>query len=131
MSQVKIYSAKVCPYAQWARMVLLGRFVCTMQNPMIRRPKVDGCLRLVGDCPLDDGTLVVSGFERGGDPVVSRLRHAVVICAPSWFRARCLSQSMARCCLSVTMPSRPDLTCNSTLLGRKKKPVIARTGSWR
>lgn len=51
-----------------------GRFVCTMHNPTIRRPKVDGCLRLVGDFPCDDGTLVVSGFERGGDPVVLRLQ---------------------------------------------------------
>lgn len=51
-----------------------GRFVCTMHNPAIRRPMVDGCLRLVGEFPFDDGTLVVSGFERGGNPVVSRLQ---------------------------------------------------------
>lgn len=51
-----------------------GCFVCTMHNPSTRRPKVDGCLRLVGDFPFDDGTLVVSGFESGGNPVVSRLQ---------------------------------------------------------
>ena len=51
-----------------------GSFVCTTHNPAIRRPLVDGCLRLVGNFPLDDGTLVVSGFERGGNPIVSRLQ---------------------------------------------------------
>ena len=51
-----------------------GRFICTMHNPAIRRNSVDGVLRLVGNFPLGDGNLVVSGFEQGGEPVVSRLQ---------------------------------------------------------
>lgn len=51
-----------------------GQFICTMHNPAVRRSSVDGTLRVVGDFPLCDGKLVVSGFERGGDPVVSRLQ---------------------------------------------------------
>ena len=51
-----------------------GQFICTMHNPAVRRSSVDGTLRIVGDFPLGDGTLVVSGFERGGDPVVTRLQ---------------------------------------------------------
>jgi SAM-dependent methyltransferase len=49
-----------------------GRFICTLHNPAIRRKQVDGLLRLVGQFPTEDGTLVVSGFEQGGTPVVSR-----------------------------------------------------------
>jgi SAM-dependent methyltransferase len=49
-----------------------GRFVCTLHNPAIRRKQVDGVLRLVGHFPTEGGTLVVSGFEQGGKPVVSR-----------------------------------------------------------
>ncbi len=51
-----------------------GRFVCTLHNPAVRRAQVDGLLRLVGRFPAEDGTLVVSGFEQGGRPVVSRLQ---------------------------------------------------------
>ncbi|WP_235909014.1 class I SAM-dependent methyltransferase, partial [Roseiconus nitratireducens] len=51
-----------------------GRFICTMHNPAVRRSSVDGTLRVVGDVPLGEGTLVVSGFERGGDPIVRRLQ---------------------------------------------------------
>lgn len=51
-----------------------GRFVCTLHNPAIRRAQVDGVLRIVGRFPAKDGTLVVSGFETGGQPVVSRLQ---------------------------------------------------------
>lgn len=51
-----------------------GRFLCTLHNPAIRRAQVDGLLRLVGSFPVEDGTLVVSGFEQGGRPVVSRLQ---------------------------------------------------------
>lgn len=51
-----------------------GRFVCTMHNPPVRRRAVDGALRVVGAFPHEGGTLVVSGFETGGDPVVSRLQ---------------------------------------------------------
>lgn len=51
-----------------------GRFVCTLHNPAVRRTQVDGVLRVVGRFPADDGTLVVSGFETGGHPVVSRLQ---------------------------------------------------------
>ncbi len=49
-----------------------GRFICTLHNPAIRRKQVDGLLRLVGQFPTGSGTLVVSGFEQGGNPVVSR-----------------------------------------------------------
>ena len=49
-----------------------GRFICTMHNPSIRRKSVDGSLRLVGNFSLNGGTLVVSGIEQGGFPVVAR-----------------------------------------------------------
>jgi SAM-dependent methyltransferase len=51
-----------------------GRFICTLHNPAVRRAQVDGLLRAVGRFPADDGTLVVSGFELGGHPVVTRLQ---------------------------------------------------------
>jgi SAM-dependent methyltransferase len=51
-----------------------GRFICTLHHPAIRRKQVDGVLRLVGQFPTESGTLVVSGFEQGGNPVVSRLQ---------------------------------------------------------
>jgi SAM-dependent methyltransferase len=51
-----------------------GRFICTMHNPTVRRAQVDGTLRIVGRFPMNDGVLVVSGFEQGGHPVVSRLQ---------------------------------------------------------
>jgi SAM-dependent methyltransferase len=51
-----------------------GRFVCTLHNPVLRRTQVDGVLRIVGRYPTRDGTLVVSGFEQGGCPVVTRLQ---------------------------------------------------------
>lgn len=51
-----------------------GRFLCTLHNPAIRRASVDGLLRVVGRFPTGDGTLVVSGFETGGRPVVTRLQ---------------------------------------------------------
>lgn len=51
-----------------------GRFLCTLHNPAVRRTQVDGVLRAVGRFPAEDGTLVVSGFETGGQPVVSRLQ---------------------------------------------------------
>lgn len=50
-----------------------GRFICTIHNPVARRIPVDGVERLVGRFSAGDDTLVVSGFERGGDPVVERL----------------------------------------------------------
>ena len=51
-----------------------GRFLCTLHNPAVRRAQVDGLLRIVGRFPAEDGTLVVSGFETGGNPVVNRLQ---------------------------------------------------------
>lgn len=51
-----------------------GRFICTLHNPAVRRAQVDGQLRFVGRFPAEDGTLVVSGFEQGGRPVVTRLQ---------------------------------------------------------
>lgn len=52
-----------------------GRFICTMHNPALRRRQVDAVLRLVGQFPAPEGTLVVSGFEQGGNPVVERLQY--------------------------------------------------------
>jgi SAM-dependent methyltransferase len=49
-----------------------GRFICTLHNPLVRRSQVDGVLRIVGQFPIEDGTLVVSGIEQGGYPVVAR-----------------------------------------------------------
>lgn len=51
-----------------------ARFICTLYNPLFRGKQVDGVLRLSGRYPTNDGTLVVSGFEQGGDPVVTRLQ---------------------------------------------------------
>lgn len=51
-----------------------GRFICTMHNPAVRRLQVDATLRIVGRFPFEDGSVVVSGFEQGGSPVVSRLQ---------------------------------------------------------
>ena len=51
-----------------------GRFVCTLHNPAVRRAQVDGGLRIVGRFPSGEDALVVSGFETGGHPVVSRLQ---------------------------------------------------------
>jgi ubiquinone/menaquinone biosynthesis C-methylase UbiE len=51
-----------------------GRFICTLHNPAVRRTQVDGTLRIVGRFPTRDGSLVVSGFEDGGSPVVKRLQ---------------------------------------------------------
>jgi SAM-dependent methyltransferase len=55
-----------------AALVPGGRFICTLHNPGLRRAGADGVLRAVGAYPVDDGVLVVSGFEQGGDPVVRR-----------------------------------------------------------
>jgi len=51
-----------------------GKFICTLHNPAVRRKAVDGTLRIVGHFPKNNGTLVVSGFEQGGNPVVTRLQ---------------------------------------------------------
>lgn len=51
-----------------------GRFICTMHNPAVRRAQVDGRLHLVGRFPTRDGSVVVSGFEQGGQPLVKRLQ---------------------------------------------------------
>lgn len=52
-----------------------GRFVCTVHNPAVRRTQVDGALRVLGRFPAPEGTLVVSGSETGGQPVVHRLQY--------------------------------------------------------
>ncbi len=51
-----------------------GKFICTLHNPAVRRLQIDGSLRLVGQFPIPEGTLVVSGFEQGGHPEVTRLQ---------------------------------------------------------
>ena len=52
-----------------------GKFICTLHNPVIRSSTVDGVLRIVGHFQKDNGTLVVSGCEHGGDPVVTRQQY--------------------------------------------------------
>jgi ubiquinone/menaquinone biosynthesis C-methylase UbiE len=52
-----------------------GRFICTLHNPAVRRAHVDERLRVVGRFPIPDGTLLVTGFEQGGDPIVTRLQY--------------------------------------------------------
>lgn len=52
-----------------------GRFLCTMHNPVVRRVQVDGMLHEVGRVPFEGGTLVVTGVETGGTPVVSRTQY--------------------------------------------------------
>lgn len=49
-----------------------GRFICTMHNPVTRRRSVDGNLHLVGKFRKGTGTLIVTGFEQNGAPVVDR-----------------------------------------------------------
>lgn len=61
-------------YDSVAEMAPGGRFLCTLHNPAVRRAQVDGVLRVVGSFPAESGTLVVSGFEQGGRPVVKRLQ---------------------------------------------------------
>ena len=51
-----------------------GQFICTLHNPVVRRTIVDGRLRVVGRFQAEEGTLIVSGFEQGGKPVVKRLQ---------------------------------------------------------
>lgn len=51
-----------------------GRFICTLHNPAMRRAQVDGALHEIGRFPIPDGTLVVSGIEHGGQPIVTRLQ---------------------------------------------------------
>jgi SAM-dependent methyltransferase len=51
-----------------------GQFISTMHNPTVRRTHVDETLRVVGRFAFEGGSLVVSGFEQGGRPVVSRLQ---------------------------------------------------------
>lgn len=60
--------------AVFACLVPGGRFICTLHNPAVRRRQVDGALRIVGRFPIQDGSLVVSGFETGGNPVVNRVQ---------------------------------------------------------
>ncbi|MCG8458361.1 MAG: class I SAM-dependent methyltransferase, partial [Holophagales bacterium] len=65
---------RACLEAVHACLAPGGRFVCTLHNPAVRRTQVDGTCRLVGRFPASEGNLVVSGFERGGRPVVERLQ---------------------------------------------------------
>lgn len=65
-----------------------GRFICTMHNPAVRRAQVDGTLRLVGRFAAQDGTLVVSGFEQGGQPLVKRLQFFEFFSSDGSLRSR-------------------------------------------
>jgi SAM-dependent methyltransferase len=59
-------------HAVFSCLVPGGRFICTLHNPTVRRANVDGVPRAVGAFPTHGGTLVVSGFEQGGHPIVTR-----------------------------------------------------------
>lgn len=61
-------------YAVFGALAPGGRFICTLHNPTVRRTQVDGLLRVVGRFPAGESSLVVSGFEMGGKPVVTRLQ---------------------------------------------------------
>lgn len=61
-----------CLRSAYRALIPNGRFYCTMHNPRIRRETVDGVLRGGGIFKYESGTVVVSGFETGGDPVVQR-----------------------------------------------------------
>lgn len=65
-----------------------GRLICTMHNPAVRRVQVDGALRVVGRFPAGSDTLVVSGFEQGGYPVVSRLQFFEWFDGDGWLRSK-------------------------------------------
>jgi SAM-dependent methyltransferase len=60
--------------AVFASLLPGGRFICTLHNPAVRRAEVDGTVRVMGRFPFEDGSLVVSASEHGGQPVVSRLQ---------------------------------------------------------
>ncbi len=49
-----------------------GRFFCPLHNPKIRRQSADGTLRIAGAFKSEQGHVLVSGFETGGNPVVKR-----------------------------------------------------------
>jgi SAM-dependent methyltransferase len=74
MEIVREEDQKAALASVYACLVPGGRFVCTLHNPAVRRAQVDGVLRIVGRFPDGDEGLVVSGFETGGQPVVSRLQ---------------------------------------------------------
>ena len=61
-----------CLRSVYRALVPQGRFFCSMHNPVVRRGTVDGVLRGVGTFKHGLETVVVSGFELGGDPVVKR-----------------------------------------------------------
>jgi SAM-dependent methyltransferase len=61
-----------CMRSVFRALVPNGKFYCTMHNPTIRQKTVDGVWRGVGTFRHERGTVVVSGFETGGDPVVQR-----------------------------------------------------------
>jgi len=61
-----------CLRSVFRALVPNGRFYCTMHNPAVRRKSVDGVLRGLGAYKHEQGTIVVYGFETGGDPVVHR-----------------------------------------------------------
>ena len=65
-----------------------GRFVCTRHNPPVRRREVDGVLRGIGRFPLGEDALVVSGFEQGGHPLVTRQQFFEVYDADGVLRSK-------------------------------------------
>lgn len=58
--------------AAYRALVPNGRFYCTMHNTSVRRKTVDGALRGVGNFTTEQGFIVVTGFETGGEPIVQR-----------------------------------------------------------
>lgn len=74
-----------------------GRLVLSVHNPTRRRRTVDGVLRAVGSFETDEGTLLLSGIEQGGDPVVRRLQFLELFDASGsmvWKRLQVLEFSL-------------------------------------
>jgi SAM-dependent methyltransferase len=60
----------------YAQLAPTGRFICTLHNPSVRMQPEDGRLRLFGQYPLADGTLLLWGFTRQspGEPLVTGMQ---------------------------------------------------------
>lgn len=61
-----------CLRSVYRALIPQGIFYCTLHNPRIRRSTVDGVLRGVGTFESGSESIVVSGFEMGGAPIVKR-----------------------------------------------------------
>jgi len=97
-----------------------GRFICTFHNPAVRRTQADGVLRIVGRFPTQDGTLVVSGFEQGGHPIVERLQFSFTLpCGVS-----CLASALLLLCVLCDEPA----CCSNHIVSGNFCPILGRNG---